>query len=96
MDREEVIEALVAKYRGVLEEKDDEDLLGEPLEALRDQMRGSLVALYEEYVESLDDEGLLRSDDIEQMRQTSIDNLVEQYRDELDGKTDDELEENGT
>ena len=59
MNRDEVIEDLVGKYREALEEKDDEDLLGNTLERAREEAVEEMVERYQEHVEEMDDEDLL-------------------------------------
>jgi hypothetical protein len=59
MEREEVVEALVAKYKDILEEKDDEELLGNTLEKLREETVEAMVESYQESLDEMDDEELL-------------------------------------
>lgn len=93
MHRDELIEKLVSKYRDVLEEKDDEDLLGSTaLEQVREQAAESLVESYRECVEDMEDAELL-GEGLIHMRDAAIEALTERYEEELGAMTDDELEE---
>lgn len=58
MNRDDVIEQMVEKYREDLEEKDDEDLLGSTLEEMRQEAIENLLERYQEELEGKSDKEL--------------------------------------
>ena len=58
MDRDDIIEHLVGLYREVLEEKDDEDLLGDSLEEVRETTIEEILERYQDDLEAMTDEQL--------------------------------------
>lgn len=76
MDRDDVIEKLVSKFRDVLEEIDDENLLGcIALEQAREQAAESLVESYRECVDDMEDAELL-GEGLTHMRDAAIEALA--------------------
>lgn len=88
--RNVVIGEMVAKYRDVLEETSDEDLLGDRLAEEREYAIERRVDDFREDLESSDDEDLL-GDQLEELREEVIEEMAAKYRDELKAKPDAEL-----
>lgn len=59
MDREQIIERLLDKWRQELDEKDNEELLGDALDRVREEVIQAKVENYQEDLEDQDDEELL-------------------------------------
>lgn len=105
MNREDVIDTMVDQYREQLEEKDNDELLGDTLTTLREHTIERMTERYqagldeemkckiEHFQDTLDeqsDEDLL-GNILEDVREDTIERLVEQHQEELENKTDEEL-----
>jgi hypothetical protein len=104
-DRKNMIERNIEQYREILEQKDDDELLGGTLDTLREHTIDRMTDRYQREleeqmqckIEHYQDELVEQSDEdllgniLEDLREDTIERLVEQHQQELEGKSDEEL-----
>jgi hypothetical protein len=95
MNREEVIEQMVEKYREELEGKDNKELMSvmskDAIADLREEVIESHIEHYREKLEEQSDGYLGIEEELELVRDETINKMVEQYQEKLKEKDDEEL-----